>query len=230
MSVSHDSSSGPLTDSSTAGDILRASLELFSRQGYRATGVKEIADAVGVSVAALYYHFDSKEAILVELMLRDLRWLTARSRTALEEIDDPTDQVRALVRSHVLRDDTGMLLLTLSDNEVRALSPERRNEIVALRDDYEQLWRDVVAKGVKDGTFRCKDAKLATFCLLDMCNGVARWYSPKGALSLDQIAGRFGDFAVDLLCPRIPSPRSTPAVRSQGRSTSTRRTRSTAMS
>ncbi|MFC4123900.1 TetR family transcriptional regulator [Nocardia rhizosphaerae] len=51
----------------TSERILAAAGELFSRRGYRAASMQAIADEVGITKAALYYHFDSKEAILQRL-------------------------------------------------------------------------------------------------------------------------------------------------------------------
>ena len=48
----------------TKQDILEAALELFSVQGFEATSISQIADAVGIRKASLYSHFDSKQAIL----------------------------------------------------------------------------------------------------------------------------------------------------------------------
>ena len=48
----------------TKQEILKASLELFSVQGFEATSISQIADAVGIRKASLYSHFDSKQAIL----------------------------------------------------------------------------------------------------------------------------------------------------------------------
>ena len=52
----------------TKQEILEASLELFSVQGFEATSISQIADAVGIRKASLYSHFDSKQAILDTLV------------------------------------------------------------------------------------------------------------------------------------------------------------------
>lgn len=52
----------------TRRQVLDAALDLFSHQGYRATGVKEIADAAGVSTGNVYHHFPDKEAIFRTLL------------------------------------------------------------------------------------------------------------------------------------------------------------------
>src|SRR5271154_5404025 len=72
--------------------ILDVSLELFNEQGYDKTSLREIAERLDVTKAALYYHFERKEDILLELHLR-LHALGWKALDHLENLD--TDQQRA---------------------------------------------------------------------------------------------------------------------------------------
>ncbi len=74
--------------------ILDVALELFMEDGYEKTSLRDIAERLGVTKAAIYYHFERKEDILLELHLR----LHAIGRTALdklEALDDPVAQAEA---------------------------------------------------------------------------------------------------------------------------------------
>jgi AcrR family transcriptional regulator len=68
--------------------ILDVALELFNEQGYEKTSLREIADRLGVTKAALYYHFEKKEDILLELHLR----LHTLGRSILDQLDQYTDE------------------------------------------------------------------------------------------------------------------------------------------
>ena len=186
--------------------LLRVSLQLFSTQGFRATSVRDIARAMGTSVSVMYYYAASKEALLSELMRLDLQWLIGRAHVALRGASDPAGQIRALVHTHVVRDEDGMHLLVLSDGEIRSVPSGDIARIVALRDEYEMLWRRTIVTGMARGAFDVEDPKLAAFALLDMCNGVARWFSPKGELTVGEIANRLARYAINLLTTHEPSP------------------------
>ena len=69
-------------------EILDVSLELFNEQGYEKTSLREIAERLGVTKAALYYHFERKEDILLELHLR----LHALGRGMLDQLDALGDE------------------------------------------------------------------------------------------------------------------------------------------
>lgn len=73
----------------TKQDILDAALELFSVQGYEATSVSQLADAVGIRKASLYSHFENKQAILDELIRTTLEQYEKHSIFANADWDDP---------------------------------------------------------------------------------------------------------------------------------------------
>ena len=89
--------SGP----STRDEILSTALQLFTVQGYDATSLRQIADRLGFTKAALYYHFPAKENLVVELARP---WLETISRLVTSSQngdlgDAGTDECRAAVLS-----------------------------------------------------------------------------------------------------------------------------------
>ena len=77
--------------------------------------------------------------------------------------------------------------------EVKSLSPGRRAEIIAARDRYERDVRRMVQRGIRAGTFRSVDAKVAVFAILGAINWIARWYRPGGAMRAEELGARFAD-------------------------------------
>ena len=96
----------------TRQEILEASLELFSFQGFEATSVSQIADAVGIRKASLYSHFESKQAILDALVDEVLEQYAARSLFAHPRWDSlpgtPDEAVRMIAGQlrYILHDPT----------------------------------------------------------------------------------------------------------------------------
>lgn len=79
----------------TRKEILEASLELFSVQGFEATSISQIADAVGIRKASLYSHFESKQAILDALLKEVLEQYAARSVFARADWEKDADALPA---------------------------------------------------------------------------------------------------------------------------------------
>lgn len=77
----------------TKYEILEASLELFSVQGFEATSISQIADAVGIRKASLYSHFENKQAILDALVKEVLEQYAVHSIFARTDWEKDTDNL-----------------------------------------------------------------------------------------------------------------------------------------
>jgi AcrR family transcriptional regulator len=166
-------------------------MEAFNEQGYHGTSVRDIASRVGVTVPALYYHYENKQALLTTLLETSMRDVLDRCRAAAAEAgDDPQDRFRAMVESIVLSMAHRQGLAFL-DTEIRSLEPANRARYVALRDYLEHMLLDTVRDGVARGAFTTPIPVDAVRAVLIMCQGVANWYRADGPLSPAQIAERY---------------------------------------
>ncbi|HVC99952.1 MAG TPA: TetR/AcrR family transcriptional regulator [Candidatus Dormibacteraeota bacterium] len=181
---------------STEKRILSAALRLFASKGYGAVGIREIAQEAAISTAALYHYMRTKEDLLVALMTDRMQRIIDAATIARDEYPDAARRLVGLVRVHVVahaRFPDGVV-----DNEVRSLGPETRPRIIALRDEYQALWEGVLDDGRAQGVFELEEPRLAKLALLEMCNGVVHWYSPRGAADLDRVADAFAGMALAL--------------------------------
>ena len=186
----------PVADS-TEARIMRAALRLFGAKGYGAVGIREIALEAGVSTAALYHYMRTKEDLLVALMTDRLRHVIEAATRARDEFADPARRLVAMVRVHIVTH--ARFPDCVVDEEIRSLGPANRVEIIAMRDRYEELWAEVLEGGAGQGVFDLPEPRLAKLALLEMCNGVVHWYSPRGDIGLDRIADTFADLALALV-------------------------------
>jgi TetR/AcrR family transcriptional regulator len=176
-------------------EILRAALHAFRERGYHATTLDSIAEQLGVQKTALYHYFPDKQAILLAChreSIADLERIVAESRT----LSGPRERLRHIILEHVrvMTEAFGASPLAF---EVGALSPERQAEIIAGRDRYERELRELIERGMRAGTFRRGDAKVAAFTILGALNGIARWYRPGGALDASQLGEQFAAQLLD---------------------------------
>lgn len=176
--------------------ILRAAVRLFAARGFQAIGIRELADAVGLSSAALYHYMGTKEDLLVRIMSEALQAWYDVARDACEEADQAPEKLCAFVRSHVISSGLFTLESVVIDTEIRSLSEARRKEIIALRDKYEGLLDAALMLGLRQDVFEIPDRRLLRLGLLEMCNGLSRWYQPSGRTPIEQIADRFADIAL----------------------------------
>ena len=176
---------------SSAERVRLAATTLFAQRGFHGTGIRDLAREAGLSSASLYHHMDTKETLLAEIMDTALRRLATAARLATGHVADPAERFGRLIALHVLTHAVRPEETRVVDNEVSALSPQARERVVRLRDDYEGLFAAAISDGVSAGTFRAGEPALARLAVLEMCNGVARWYSPQGSMDVAVLAGHF---------------------------------------
>lgn len=180
-------------------DILHHASEAFYEHGFHGTTVRDIASRVGVTVPALYYHHENKEAILVALLEAAMHDLLPRGQAAVEEAgDDPAGQLANLVESVTLHMTVRARLAAL-DSEYRYLSPEARARYADLRKDYELFVRSVIERGVDEGVFVVIDVAEADRALLGMLQAIPRWYVDSGPLAPADVASRYVGLSLALM-------------------------------
>lgn len=180
-----------------------AASALFRERGYAATSVRDIAKVLDLQGGSLYAHVASKEDVLWSIVERAAERFDAAVRPIADDHDAPAaDRLRRMVRAHarVVTDDLGNATVFL--HEWRFLGDARRAEIARRRDDYEALFRQVIADGIVSGEFAADDPKIAATLILSALNGICGWYRPDGLLPADTIA----DQCADLLTRALATP------------------------
>lgn len=183
-----------------AGQILKAALDAFEEEGFHGTSIRSIAARAGVSIALIYYHFPSKEEILRTIMLRVTNDLLVELKAARAAAGPaPAEEMAAMVRVHVRFHTVRQAESFVGNTELRSLGAAARHEVVASRDAISELYRDVAATGLADGSFRTDVPAEAVMAILNMCTSVASWYRVDGRRSADELAEIYVGFALDLL-------------------------------
>ncbi|WP_216209914.1 TetR/AcrR family transcriptional regulator [Amycolatopsis aidingensis] len=183
--------SGPTRDR-----IRRAAVKLFAEKGFHGTGIRDLAQEARLSSASLYHYVGNKEDLLAGIMQDALRALLTAAQEVVAGVTDPVERLGRLVALHVITHAVQREETTVVDNEVRSLSPDTRQPVVKLRDAYERLWAETIREGQRAGVFHTDQPSVTRLALLEMCNGVARWYSPRGVLGLEQLAGHYARLAL----------------------------------
>jgi AcrR family transcriptional regulator len=182
----------------TEAQIARAAVHLFATRGFHATGIRQLADEVGINSSTLYHYMGTKEDLLFRIVQNSSARLIEAARQASTKASGET-LICALVYIHVwshasFREETAVV-----DNELRSLDSGRRAEAVELRDQYEAFWKKTIAAGCKSGVLEVRDQAMARLAILQMCSGVAGWYSPAGKASLGDLITIHAHMALRLL-------------------------------
>lgn len=125
---------------------LAAASQLFASNGYRAVSIEELGAAVGVRGPALYRHFDSKEAILVELLVTaSERLMSGYDATVAQGLPD-LETLRNLVAFHADFATSAPDVIRLQDRELANLPIESNRQVREIQRRYLDGWRAIVAR------------------------------------------------------------------------------------
>lgn len=202
----------------TAERLFDIAAELFCERGYAVTTTREIAAAVGIQQASLYYHIPSKEELLFRICVSSLEHLHAKVESAIRKTPDPLDRIHALARTHlrtILRQQHRNVTML---NELRALSGPHRIAVVALRRKYADLVRSVLEEAQAAGAVRADiEARYLYLALLNILNWAVLWFRRGQSLSADQLARMFTSLYLHGAAAPEHSPRPGPSFRLSGR-------------
>ena len=173
-------------------DMVSIAGELFAQKGYRATTVREIADAAGILSGSLYHHFDSKESIGDEILSGFINEVLANYRDALDAAPDPKAALEQIVRSTSRTLSQHRAALAMLQNDWAHFAGQARFAYLpkALR-EIERIWIEHLELGKQAGMFRPDlDPRLTYRLLQDVLWVPAQWRRTRG-YSTDQVVDGF---------------------------------------
>jgi AcrR family transcriptional regulator len=194
-------------------DFYRTAAQLFRERGFDATSVSDVARALGLTKAGLYHHFESKEALLFEIMSFGLDKVRDEVVVPVQAIRDPEERLRQLIVRHARITTRGRGAVAHLGDEIRALAPAARKEIERRMRVYFDLVRNTLRDLKSAGRLRSVDPTVATFCLAGMILWLPRWFRQSGRLTQEQVADEIANMALGgLLAPEarvVPLHRKT---------------------
>ena len=177
--------------------VLAASARLFREKGYDRTTVRDLAKAVGMQSGSLFYHFDSKGEILLEVMQAGILSVTEAGKAAIATELDPMQRLLLLTKSHlILLHGESQDALAVMLYEWRSLPPESQQQIIKLRDEYEDLWTSALEQAAEAGLIS-GDLAVKRRLMLGAINWSSNWYQATGQLDLPNLANEIVTLLLD---------------------------------
>jgi AcrR family transcriptional regulator len=165
--------------------ILQAAARVFRDHGYSGTRLSDIAEAADMKAGSLYYHFDSREALVEELVLEGVRRAKEAVQDRLRALPahaTALQKLETMIETHL----TSVLvqgdISSASMQLVWQMPQEIRERTVAAQRAYGALWRQVLEMARDGGEIRA-DVNLSAIrmSILGALNWAADWYHPTGA-------------------------------------------------
>ena len=186
------------------GQIVAAATQLFAREGFYRTTIKDIAKLAGISSGLVYQYFREKEDILLLVLLEVLDSYSREIPQALEGVTEPLDRLLKAVDAYCRVVDRHRAATVLAYRSTKSLPPDRRRELIQQREtETNQIIASAVKDCIKQGLVRKVNVDVLVYQIVLAAHGWAlkSWYF-KSRISLDEFIRE----TIDILLIGILTP------------------------
>lgn len=173
---------------------MEVALDLFAAKGFRGTSIRDIANAMGMSISNIYHYFGSKEGLLLAILEDSSKMLLERL-TQVAQLDiAPLERFKALLSTHIQLSSRFSREAKIFNLDEEHLSPEG----VEANRGYQRAILDIYRRELE--TLRglevapTGDVRVLAFNILGVINWKLRWYKPGSALSEEEVSREMVDF------------------------------------
>src|SRR3954451_8821868 len=173
-------------------EILTYATEVFCKKGYEGASMRDLSRESGMSLAGLYYYFESKERLLYLIQKHTFSTIVQRLKGRLEQVTDPEERIRVFILNHLEYFLANQAAMKVLSHEDEALKNGFGSEVAAIKREYyricvgllDQLKRE---RGLQFST------RIAVLSLFGMMNWIYTWHNPRVDADAAAIAGEMGD-------------------------------------
>src|SRR5712671_5558332 len=173
-------------------EILAHATDVFCKKGYEGASMRDLSRASGMSLAGLYYYFESKERLLFLIQKHTFTTIVQRLKARLDGISDPEQQIRIFILNHLEYFLTNPASMKVLSHEAEALKNGFGSEVAAIKREYYRI-----CVGLLDDLKRVRglqlSARIAVLSLFGMMNWIYTWHNPRVDADAGQLAGEMGD-------------------------------------
>jgi AcrR family transcriptional regulator len=173
-------------------EILTHATEVFCEKGYEGASMRDLSRASGMSLAGLYYYFESKERLLFLIQKHTFTTIVQRLKARLEGVSDPEQQIRILILNHLeyfLANQAAMKVLT---HEAEALKNGFATEVAAIKREYYRICVGLLDDLKNDRGLQFS-TRIAVLSLFGMMNWIYTWHNARVDADAEQLAGEMSD-------------------------------------
>jgi AcrR family transcriptional regulator len=177
----------------TSEKLVDAAVELFASKGFNGTSIRDIAKLTGMTISNIYYHYGSKEGLLVAILERATRQIVGSLNPVVEMDLEPLERFKLLLRTHFdLLVNAGRREADILFLEEEHVSRFRKPFQIDLMNMYRKELETLQAMGY----VKKVNITVLAFNIFGVINWHLRWYKPDGKMSLDQVADEMVDFVL----------------------------------
>ncbi|MGB8011087.1 MAG: TetR/AcrR family transcriptional regulator [Terriglobales bacterium] len=178
------------------GQILDHATEVFCSKGYEGASMRDLSRATGMSLAGLYYYFESKERLLFLIQKHTFTTIVERLKERLDGVTDPEERIRVFILNHLEYFVSNQQGLKVLSHEDESLKNGLGAEIAGIKREYYRI-----CLGLMEDLRRSRgldfNARTAVMSLFGMINWIYTWYNPRVDGNAEALAQQMGDIVLN---------------------------------
>lgn len=189
----HRAASAPATRyDRRLAEILAHATDVFCEKGYEGASMRDLSRASGMSLAGLYYYFESKERLLFLIQKHTFTTIVQRLKVRLEGVNDPEECVRIFILNHLEYFLANQAAMKVLSHEAEALKNGFATEVAAIKREYYRICVGLLDNLKSDCGLQFS-TRLAVLSLFGMMNWIYTWHNPRVDADAVSIAREMGD-------------------------------------
>ncbi|HTW60080.1 MAG TPA: TetR/AcrR family transcriptional regulator [Terriglobales bacterium] len=173
-------------------EILTHATEVFCKKGYEGASMRDLSRASGMSLAGLYYYFESKERLLYLIQKHTFTTIVQRLKARLEGVSDTEERIRIFILNHLEYFLANQAAMKVLSHEAEVLKNGFGSEVAAIKREYYRI-----CVGLLDELKRARalqfSTRIAVLSLFGMMNWIYTWHNPRVDADAASLAGEMGD-------------------------------------
>lgn len=155
--------------------MLRAAAYCFNQKGYSGTSLKDVADILGLTDAALYYYVRNKEELVYLCYVRAAEVGREAMQRAIDEGQTGFEQVQLYIRYHIenIVGESGPLAIM---SEIPSLKPRHRDQVLELSRTHSLNFEAILERGIADGSISPCDVRMTGNAIMGSINWIPKWF------------------------------------------------------
>jgi AcrR family transcriptional regulator len=169
-------------------EIIEAATDLFYEKGFEKASLRDIALKVGITQAAIYYHFKNKEQILYTIIEIYADEILSVLNSSTSDKAEPLENLKNAVSQHIIYMETRGKGAKIMIEDKKFLSGEFNRLVRAKEKGVYTFYKKCLAELRKSGKIETCDLTATAFSILGMINWIYHWYRPEKGLSVKQVS------------------------------------------
>src|SRR5579864_5697794 len=179
--------------------ILQHATEVFCEKGYEGASMRDLSRASRMSLAGLYYYFDSKEKLLYLIQKYTFSTILERLRERLQGVEEPEQRIRIFIQNHLEYFLANQKAVKVLSHEDEVLKNGYGAEIAGIKREYYRICLQLLEE-LKAARGLELSSRIAVLSLFGMMNWIYTWHNPRVDADAGELAREMGDIFLHGVC------------------------------